>query len=181
MNDRTINYLFARIELPPTKREKPDYVFILWNPVCSFELDKDLDDGIVKVIDERLYHPDLFKDSEEANAVFSAIMYKLMEMENNVVLMEFNVPLAKGLAAAAKEFYERYGSRWLCLSFFHSDEDTLKLPKTGGDQYADVLDQKLDWVLAMTEVPFVKKVEIPLDAVITAEDLKGWFKEYLVD
>lgn len=181
MSNKTVNYLFAQVEVPPRKREKPDYVFILWNPVCSFEFDNQVDDGIVKVFDERLYNPSKFKNSEEASAVFTAVMNRLMEMKNNTVLMEFNVPLANGLAMAAEEFNKRWGSRWLCLSFFHSDEDTLKLPKTGGDCYADVLEQKLDWIMAMNEVPFVKKVEIPLDAVITAKHLRDWFKEYLID
>jgi len=181
MDNRTINYLFARVELPPEKKEKPDYLFILWNPVCSFEFDKQLEDGIVKVIDDRLYHPDKFKDNEEANAVFNALIWRLVDMENNLVLMEFNLPLAKGLEDAAKMFRQKYGSRWLALSFFHSDEDTLKLPKPDGTDYADILEQKLDWIMAMNDVPFVKKIEIPLDAVIKKKDLMRWFKEYMCD
>jgi len=179
MHNKQINYLFAEINLPPKKREKPDYVFILWNPVCSFEFDKQVDDSIIKVFDELLYNPERFKSAEEGSAHFSALMYRLMDMKSNLVLMEFNPSLALGLETAAKEFGKRWGTRWLVLSFFHSDEDTLKLPQT--DDYADSLEQKADWLLAMNNVPFVKKVEIPLDAVITEEDIRGWFKEYIVD
>jgi len=179
MSNKTYNYLFAEINLPPRKKDLPDYVFILWNPVCSFEFDRKTDDIITRVFDEKLYNPGKFKDSEEASARFNAVVWRLLEMRSNLVLMEFNIPLAMGLADAAKDIRRRWGSRWLALSFFHSDEDTLKLSPPAAEDYPDILEQKIDWIMAMNEVPFVKKVEIPLDMVITARDIRRWFKEYM--
>jgi len=181
MDNRRFNYLFAKIDLPPEERQMADYVFIFWNPVSSFELEKKLEDGIIRVFDAKLYSPSRFKNNEEANDHFNAVMRGLLLRQSNLVLLQYNVPLARGIADAAKVFREKYDSRWLALSFFHSDEDTLKLPKPSSERYADIIEQKVDCIMAMDEVPFVKKVEIPLDAVIKQNDIRRWFKEYIVN
>jgi hypothetical protein len=155
-------------------------LFIVDNPVCSFEFGEDIEEGVYRFSYEGIYK---LRDetnnynSETASAEMTKEMDKLVASGRPIVFVQWDWDMLKGFKHAAEDFYKHFASRWVFVSFFHNDVDTRKLPVSDPD-FADPIEEKADWLLDMTEFPFIKKVEIPLNAVLTLDYVKELFQEY---
>jgi hypothetical protein len=175
------NYLFAQVNLPPRKNTKPHYLFIVDHPVCSFEIDDEMKKNVYRFSPERIYklrENDNYS-SETASPIFDEEMHKLIDDGRTTVLVKYDPDFIKGYKHAADDYDRLFASRWVFVTFFHGDDDTRKLPVNGPD-YDGPIDQKAEWLLDIAELPFLKKVEIPLDMVLTWDYIKDLFQEHVV-
>ncbi|MDR3275756.1 MAG: hypothetical protein LBT11_00870 [Treponema sp.] len=184
----TTNYILAQIDIPPPEQTAPHYIFIVDNRVCSFEFDDAMEDAIFRLANKQNYRMELWKDMKAAERFFYDAVGEILESKRTTVLLGANPFLLKWLHTAGEGLAEERGCKWLFVSFFHSDEDTAQLEpaltltlepnpvltRTG----ETALDQKAGTLLAMAALPFVKKVEIPLDKIITEQYLQELFEEY---
>jgi hypothetical protein len=149
--------------------------------MCSFEFDEEMEGVVYKFNGERLYNlkntPDKY-NSDTVSALFTEEMNKLIDSGLTTVFVKYDWNILDGLKRVADDYNRLFASRWVFVSFFHDDKDTLKLP-VSGPPYAGPIDQKADWLLDMAELPFIKKVEIPLDTVLTWDYIKELFQEYV--
>jgi hypothetical protein len=59
-------------------------------------------------------------------------------------------------------------NHWLCVSFFHDDEDTAKITLAGGES---PLEYKTEIIKELLVFPFIKKIEIPYGFLLTYPSL----------
>jgi hypothetical protein len=153
------------------------------NPLCSFEFDEELEEGVYKFSYERMYklrdETDNF-NSETVSALFTEDMNTLVADGRTTVFVKWDKDILEGFKRAADDYDQYFASRWVFVTFFHDDEDTRKLPASNPAN-GDSLDGKAEWLLAMAETPFIKKVEIPLDKVLTLDYIKELFQTYAVE
>jgi hypothetical protein len=167
------------------------YVFIVHNTVCSFEFDDALEDKLFKLEDKRFYDIAVLKSLktlEDMNQLFHAATKDILSSGRNTVLLGANPAILLGLHGLGNLLEEENGHQWLFFTFFHSDDDTALLDPLpldpdeteapGAAPAETILEQKMKCLLAMTYMPFVKKVEIPLDTVITEKYLQELFEQY---
>ncbi|MDR3324529.1 MAG: hypothetical protein LBS82_00880 [Spirochaetaceae bacterium] len=143
-----------------------------------------MEEHLYRFNSDRLYYMEKYVDdpksitSESASVIFNEEMQKLFaDPMRTLVFAKSQMSVIGGLKLAANEYERRFASHWFFVSFFHNDKDTAKLPVTH-PRYADPIEEKAQWILDMTEFPFVKKVEIPLDKVITLKYLKKLFRDF---
>jgi hypothetical protein len=176
------NYLFAEVHLPPRKVLRPHYFFIVDNSICSFEFDGDLEKNVYKIFDDPLYtvrDDEATCTVEKIMALFKDATDKLFADGRTTVLVKHDWLMLDGLRQFAIQFDQQFASRWVFVSFFHSDADTLKLP-VSDSEYAGPIDEKADCLLDLAYFPLIKKVEIPLDMVLTWDYIQDLFKEHVV-
>jgi hypothetical protein len=99
------------------------------------------------------------------------------ESDKTLVVMEFNVITAETMRERIAEAAKR-GDRWLVLSFFHNDEDTTQM--LTGWTPEQMLEEKVSWLGAISNFPFVHTVEISLSETLTEDYLRGLFERYIM-
>jgi len=178
-----------------------DTIFILETPVCCYHYDSELKARGIFLNDKKINDRRLNGDwlwSEEEKALWEAeieaspgegewtwrgkILEEYLEREprKTLVVMEYDamsawlfIELARGGGGPPRP---RPDERWLFLSFFHSDEDTVKM--LTGWTNERMLEEKFSWMHGMMNFPFIKRVEIPIDKTLTEEYLRDLFQEY---
>jgi len=173
-------------------------IFILETPVCCYRYDSELRArGIFlndKNVDDRRLNGDWLW-SEEEKARWEAEIearadkdewewrigileeYLAREPRKTLVVMEYDAAaLWTFIYFARLRGFPDPGDRWLFLSFFHSDDDTVKMITGWTDE--QILEEKFSWMSGMMNYPFVKQVEIPINETITEEFLRDLFEQH---
>ena len=177
-----------------------DLIYLFTTPVCSYQYDPELRERTQFITDRRLY-PCLWTRSETRHYInamnnyskdknywtephwYEAVFEEVRAREPDKTLVEVYpsgvVPYGVIDEQIKRGYYERRGDRLLCVSFFHSDEETLELWTKSTPE--ELLETKAGWIEDIMRHPYAKLVEIPFDFTLTVEYLQGLFEQYVLD
>jgi hypothetical protein len=97
-------------------------------------------------------------------AVFNPNFENALKSKKSVITLGYNHFMAKVIKICLDKYYSDCLFLWKVVSFFHDDIDTAKIDL---DDEVNSLDDKLYLLTDMLNFPFIKKIEIPYDAVLT--------------
>ena len=177
-----------------------DLIYIFTTPVCCYQYDPELRARTQFITDRRL-HRCLWTRSETRHynemrerysksinylarmpqwyeAVFEEVRAREPDKTLVEVYAEGVVPCGVVDIQMKRGYYEQRGDRLLCVSFFHSDDETLELYTSSSPE--EILEAKASWIESIMRHPYAKLVEIPFDFTLTEEYMQGLFEQYVL-
>jgi hypothetical protein len=139
---------------------------VLENPVAFYRYSPALE--MYRMRDTRFNDFATYLDFHTFMQVFNENFEKALQSKMPIITMPYTPLMAKVLQVCLHKYYSGYLDYWLCVSFFHDDEDTKKISLAGGD---DPLEYKLELLKELIEYPYIKKIEIPYDYLLTYPSL----------
>jgi hypothetical protein len=100
--------------------------------------------------------------------VFNENFEKALQSDKPVITMPYTPLMAKVLQTCLHKYFSGFLDNWLCVSFFHDDDDTAAITLAGGDS---PLEYKIELLEQMLGFPFIKKIEIPRNLLLTYPSL----------
>jgi hypothetical protein len=161
------------------KNQLPDItikyiVFVFTHLTSSYSYDKETEDKVYYMDDPRLDDPDKLPDQKTYTALFFKYFGEALEKGKPVIELPYNPYMAFMLSHLKAELESHKAANILAVSFFHSDSEV----QARGDKYGKIaLEMKFQIINSMIAYPFIKKVEIPIDEVVTGDFLKDLMKE----
>jgi hypothetical protein len=100
--------------------------------------------------------------------VFNENFEKALQSGEPIITMPYTPLMAKVLQVCLQKYYSGFLDSWLCVSFFNNDDDTAKITLFNGEK---PLEYKAELLKELLDYPFIKKIEIPYDYLITYPSL----------
>jgi hypothetical protein len=97
-------------------------------------------------------------------SVFNENFEKALQSGQPIITMPYTPIMAKVLQTCLHKYFSDCLDNWLCVAFFHNDEDTASLILAGGD---NPLDYKMTLLRDLLNYPYIKKIEIPCNLLLT--------------
>jgi hypothetical protein len=148
----------------------PGNIIIFENPVSVFRYASGLD--IYRITDERLADLSLYFDLKIFMEVFNEVFDTALASGKRIMSIAYNPVLAKVVNIFIMKYFSGFNDFWKQITFFHDDETTNKIKFASSD---DTLDYKLFPLLDMLNYPYIKKYEIPYNALLTRDYLSTFF------
>jgi hypothetical protein len=82
----------------------------------------------------------------------------------SIITMPYTPMMAKVLHVCLHKYFSDCLDNWLCVAFFHDDKDTASLTLGAGD---NPLDYKITLLRDLLKYPYIKKIEIPCNLLLT--------------
>jgi hypothetical protein len=140
----------------------------------AFSYSEDLADKLYSMDDPRLEDPEAAADQKAYTRLFFEYLCRALENGKPLIELPYNPYLAWLLSLFIDHAGKEDGAKFLVVSFFHSDKD---LQKRLGQNAGLAINMQLITLKAMLNDPLIKKIEIPIDAVITDAFMKGLMQE----
>jgi hypothetical protein len=140
----------------------PDIVIILVHSAAEYKYSRTLPRYMMW--DDRFDDIATYLDPGVFAAVFSENFEKALLSGMPFITMPYTPLLAKVLDDCLHKDFSGSLDKWLCISFFHDDEDTAKITFVDGE---DPLVYKARLLEGLNMFPFIKKITIPYDLLIT--------------
>jgi hypothetical protein len=86
--------------------------------------------------------------------------------------------MVKVLETCLHKYYSDLLDHWLCVTFFHTDEDTSKITLSTGE---NPLEYKAVILKDLADYPYIKKIAIPYNLLITYPALYNLVESALQD
>jgi hypothetical protein len=109
-----------------------------------------------------------YLDPETFVSVFNENFDKALQSGRPVISMPYTPLMAKVLQTCLYKYFNACLNNWLCVSFFNDADDTALITLTGGD---DSLAYKAILLKDMLNYPYIKKIEIPRNFLLTYPSL----------
>jgi hypothetical protein len=100
--------------------------------------------------------------------VFNETFERALQSGRPIITMPYTPLTAKVLQTCLRKYYGGLLDHWLCVSFFHDDEDTAKITLANGES---PLAYKTEILKELLVFPFIKKIEIPYGFLLTYPSL----------
>jgi hypothetical protein len=124
--------------------------------------------------DPRLDDPDHLPDQETYDKLFFQYLGEAVEKGKAIIELPYNPYMAFLLSGLTTDVEKRKITNILTVSFFHSDQDI----ESRSDTYREfALEMKFQAIDSMIRYPFIKKIEIPLDEVLTGDFFRELMQE----
>jgi hypothetical protein len=172
------HFLLVKKEQAP-EDPRGNKVFIVDNPCCDLLFTNDMSHRIYQWNDEVLFNPEPRKDSDDFSLRLSDAVNGFIEDDKrNIIFMPFQPDIMRELGDITKKLYAEHRGIWCFLTFFYSDNDPqLLIQKSGGLPQLN-LDQKVEWILAVGQFPFIHMVETKFGEIMTRPRLEELFQQY---
>jgi hypothetical protein len=123
---------------------------------------------IYRIRDARLNGFATYLDLHTFVPVFNENFEKALQSGMPVITMPYTFLTAKVFEVCLHKYFSGILDHWLCVSFFHSDDDTAKIALANGES---PLEYKEELLKEFPEYPFIKKIEIPYKFLLTYPSL----------
>jgi hypothetical protein len=100
--------------------------------------------------------------------VFNETFDRALRSGMPVIAVPYTPLMAKVLQTCLHKYFGGFLDNWLCVSFFHDDEDTAKITLASGES---PLEYKIEILKELLVFPFIKKIEIPYGLLLTYPSL----------
>ncbi|GHV75210.1 hypothetical protein AGMMS49942_00310 [Spirochaetia bacterium] len=141
--------------------------FVFVHPVCVFTYAQELLPKIYLMDDPRLEDEAVLADQKSHVELFSEHLSEAFSKSKPFIVLPYHPLLAAWVSLLLPFIDKKVNIQ--ALSFFHSDDDTKNYdPKYG----AAALDAKFEVLRSMIDFPFIKKLEILPNTVITEDYLR---------
>jgi hypothetical protein len=100
--------------------------------------------------------------------IFNETFEKALQTGIPIITMPFTPLMAKVLHTCLHKYFSDCLDNWLCVSFFHDDEETSKIPF---DRCENPREYKAAVLKSLCDFPFIKKTTIPYNLLITYPSL----------
>jgi hypothetical protein len=100
--------------------------------------------------------------------VFSKKFDKALQSTQPIITMPYTPLMAKVLETCLHKYFSGFLDNWLCVSFFHDDNDTAKI--TLSDGYNPLV-YKAVLLKGLEPFPYIKKITIPYNFLVTYPSL----------
>jgi hypothetical protein len=121
-----------------------------------------------RIRDPRFDDFSTYLDLQTFIPVFNETFEKALQSGMPVITMPYTPLMAKVLQTCLHKYYSGLLDHWLCVSFFHDDEDTAKITLAGGES---PLEYKTEIIKELLVFPFIKKIKIPYGFLLTYPSL----------
>jgi hypothetical protein len=149
-------------------------VFVFTHLTSSYSFAKDIEDKVYYMDAPRLDDPDHLPDEATYRKLFFQYLEEAVEQGKAIIELPYNPYMAFLLSGFTTEVEKRKITNVLTVSFFHSDQDV----QSRADIYREfALEMKFQAIASMIRYPFIKKIEIPLDEVLTGDFLRDLMKD----
>jgi hypothetical protein len=118
--------------------------------------------------DTRLDDFAIYLDLHTFVSVFNENFEKALQSGQPIITMPYTPLMAKVLQTCLHKYFSDCLDNWLCVSFFHDDEDTAVITLTSGE---NPLAYKITLLKDWLNYPFIKKIEIPCNFLLTYPSL----------
>jgi hypothetical protein len=145
-------------------------VFVFTHLISSYSYAEEIEDKLYFMDDPRLEDYDNLPDQKTYTDLFFKYLGEALEKARPIIELPYN-PYTGFLLSIFKKTVERNkASNILAVSFFHPDSEV----QGRADEYSKfALDMKFETINSMIAYPYIKKIEIPIDEVITGDFLKN--------
>jgi hypothetical protein len=100
--------------------------------------------------------------------LFNEKFEKALQSAMPIITMPYTPLMAKVLQVCLNKYFSDCLDNWLCVSFFHNDKDTKKISLADDES---PLEYKWTLLDDMLNFPFIKKIELPYDFLLTYPSL----------
>jgi hypothetical protein len=139
---------------------------ILEHPAAMYRLSPALE--MYRMRDSRFNDFATYLSLQTFVPVFNENFEKALQSGMPIITMPYTPLMAKVLQACLDKYFSGSMDNWLCVSFFNNDNDTAKIILSGGES---PLEYKAELLKELPDYPFIKKIEIPYDYLITYPSL----------
>jgi hypothetical protein len=138
-------------------------VIIFEHARSVYRFDPSLD--LYRIDDKRFLDLANYIDLKVFVELFSENFEKALESHRSVFTLVYNALMAKVLKICLDKYFSDMLHLWHTVTFFHDNETTAKIKLPGGE---NALSDKIYLLGDMSHFPYIKKIEIPYNALITA-------------
>jgi hypothetical protein len=139
---------------------------ILEHPAALYRYSPALE--MYRIQDKRLAVFTTYLDLQTFVPVFNENFEKALQSGMPVITMLYTPLMAQVLQVCLHKYFSGFLDSWLCVSFFHSDTDTAKISLSRG---GSPLEYKLEILKELLKFPYIKKIEIPYNYLLTYPSL----------
>jgi hypothetical protein len=144
---------------------------IIFEHVAAFiEIHPSLKDDVHYITDPRLDEPENWQNPDTFFPIFMQNMKEALSTKKSVIVMDYNPAVALCISTLLEICPSDELTPFVCLIFFHYDEETSLTHIDGID---NLLDTKFDVIVSLLDFPFIKKFEVLLGYKITFPYIKG--------
>jgi hypothetical protein len=120
--------------------------------------------NLYRIDDKRFFDVSLYADLSAFMAIFNENFEKALQSRKTVFTLTYNTLMARVIKICLEKYFSDTRYFWHTVTFFHDDETTAKITLPDG---RSALDDKIYLLEDMHTFPFIKKIEIPRNALIT--------------
>lgn len=147
---------------------------ILEHPAAMYRLSPALE--MYRMRDSRFNDFATCLDPKTFVPVFNVNFEKALQSGMPIITMPYTPIMAKVLQVCLHKYFGDSLETWLCVSFFNNDNDTAKITFANDESPLEYKAVLLDSLLTF---PFIKKIEIPYDYLITYPSLYQLIEDIL--
>jgi hypothetical protein len=96
--------------------------------------------------------------------IFSENFDRALQSGMPLISLPFSPLMAKVLQTCLHKYFAAYIDNWLCVSFFHDNEDTAKIPP---EHCENPVAYKAAVQKGLLDFPYIKKITIPYNLLLT--------------
>jgi hypothetical protein len=100
--------------------------------------------------------------------IFNEQFEKALQSGMPIYTTPFSPLMAKVLETCLQKYFGDCIDNWLCVSFFHDDDDTAKIPF---EHCENPIEHRTAVLKGLSGFPFIKKITIPYNLLITYPSL----------
>jgi hypothetical protein len=150
----------------PQSNGFPGSLVIFEHPAALYRYSPALE--MHQIHDPRFDDFSTYLDLQTFITVFNETFEKALQSGMPVITIPYTPLMARVLHVCLHKYYSGLLDHWLCVSFFHDDKDTAKITLASGES---PLDYKVEILKELLVFPFIKKIEIPYDFLLTYPSL----------
>jgi hypothetical protein len=144
----------------------PGALVIFEHPAVLYRYSPALE--VYRMQDTRLNDFAIYLSFNTFAPVFNENFEKALESGMPVIAVPYTPVMAEVLQVCLHKYFSEVLDKWLCVSFFHSDDDTAKISLASGES---PVEYKYTVLNGLLKYPYIKKIEIPFNTLLTYPSL----------
>jgi hypothetical protein len=159
-------------EQPNTENQRFSFgnLIIFEHPAAVYDFAPNVD--LYRINDTRLYDITLYANVKTFMKVFNENFEKALQSLKTVIAVGYNHVMAQTIQICINTYFSDCLDGWRSAAFFHDDVETQNITYEDGE---NALQEKCLIIEDMLNFPFIKKIEIPYNAIITMPFLNSLF------
>jgi hypothetical protein len=139
---------------------------ILEHPIALYRYSPALE--MYRLRDTRFYNFATYLNRQFFISVFNENFDKALQSKKPIITMPYTPIMAKVLEVCLDKYFSGFLDNWLCVSFFHNNDDTTNISLPYGES---ALKYKSELLHELAAYPYIKKIEIPYNLLLTYPSL----------
>jgi hypothetical protein len=144
-------------------------VIIYEHPAASYAYSPALD--IYHLSDERLNKISSYIDLNTFMGIFNTNFEIALNSESPIITIPYTHLMAKVVQSCLEKYFASCLDEWFQIAFFHNDRETRMLDTAKKAKKGESLEYKLTLLKDMLDFPHIKRIEIPIDILLTYPSL----------